>query len=526
MPGISFITRLIRRLLSVRSTRGVSFTLSFLAVVSKPLGYIRMLITAWAFGTSPGMDSFHMANSIISLFAMSIGSAFQSALLPEIVRVRHETGGDACSRSITALASCVVLPLVALFCAAIAIAPGVIVKFFASGFDPERIRVGAIMLWWLAPLAIVTMCKPIADIWAVFNERYTLSSLCSLSFNLVAIPSLLIAMPLAGVYSVAISTSAAQIVIFITMCAALGGVPLIWKRSELPIASLVRITKNTLYVLVIVAGGAMMMMVDRYFASRLPSGSVTAVSYGAILIGMITIVADTPMTFLLSKLSSAAADGGEESKRLLDGTLAIVMAYFMPASILAAAAARPIVSLLYGWGNFDALSIDMTVEAFSAYCIGVAFALSANVLARYAQAFQKLGVIVVLSYVLIGTNALLDWLMITRWGILGLAFATSMTQIMSFLLYYLFACGGGFVSFLTRTRFLHQISLTLACAAATASCVSLGTAAHLGVALLAALFYMVVAERFNLMPCVPEHWRPRKLASFLVESAKSYFMPI
>ncbi|MDR1965774.1 MAG: hypothetical protein LBQ36_03615, partial [Synergistaceae bacterium] len=86
----------------MKSARGVSFALAALTMASKPLGYVRTLIVAWAFGTSPGMDAYHIASGIVSLFATSIGYALESTLLPELVRQKEETGDlDSC-RSIAA----------------------------------------------------------------------------------------------------------------------------------------------------------------------------------------------------------------------------------------------------------------------------------------------------------------------------------------------------------------------------------------------------------------------------------------
>ncbi|MDR3354902.1 MAG: polysaccharide biosynthesis C-terminal domain-containing protein [Synergistaceae bacterium] len=520
----SFIFKTFRRLTAVKSARGVSFMLTVLPFISKPLGYFRTLIIAWIFGTSAGMDSFHLANSIISLFAGSIGSAMQGAVLPELVRMRSETGSDECSRSLIALSAWVVSALTALFCAALLIAPGVLIKVFAGGFDSERIRMGALMLWWLIPIAVVVMCKPVADIWALFTERYTLSSICTLPFNFIAIPALLISIPLIGVYSVAFSMSVSHVILFALFLWVMHGVPFRFRRDRLPLPSLLRIGKGILFIATFLAAGAFFMVVDRYFASRLPGGSVAAISYGAVIIGVITLFSDSSMVFFLTKLSGAVAAGEDESVRITKTALAISFAYFIPVSLFISSAARPIVSLLYGWGNFGSGSIDMTVTAVSTYCLGVMFSIPSGVLGRYAQAIQRVETTVVLTFPLIALNWFLDWLLVDRWGIFGLALATSFTQIMGFVLYYAALIGiRGLPSFMIRSGFFQQVLLSAAFAAASLWSGSFGLAVHSISALIIAPIYFWAAERLGIMPCVPEHWRPMKLASFLLRSAKSYF---
>jgi peptidoglycan biosynthesis protein MviN/MurJ (putative lipid II flippase) len=228
------------------------------------------------------------------------------------------------------------------------------------------------------------------------------------------------------------------------------------------------------------------------------------------------------MTFLLAKLSDAASDR-EESAKVVRTTLAISMAYFLPVSLFISATARPVVSLIYGWGNFGAYSVDMTVTAISAYSLGITFGTASSILYRYAQATQRLDSMVPLSFLLIGVNWLLVWLMVLRWGILGLALATSITQAVGFALCYVVLVGRGLPSFLIRSRFFIQLSLSAALALASHWSGAFGFAAHIASALLLAILYFWAADGLRIMPFVPEHWRPIKLASFLLKSARSYF---
>ncbi|GHV52561.1 hypothetical protein FACS1894216_08920 [Synergistales bacterium] len=125
--------RLISRILGVKSSRGVSFTLSFLSALSKPFGYLRILIIAWLFGASAIMDAFQLALGVISLFAGSIGGSMQSAVLPELERVRKETGSAGKCRSLLAFSAWCAILMTAILCAALFIAPGVMIRTFAGG---------------------------------------------------------------------------------------------------------------------------------------------------------------------------------------------------------------------------------------------------------------------------------------------------------------------------------------------------------------------------------------------------------
>lgn len=510
-----------RRILNVKSARGVSFTLGAISMASKPMGYARILIIAWAFGTSPGMDSFHLANGIVALLAGSIGGAMQRAVLPELTRLRAQEGDDAC-RSVYAVVAWAVLFVSVLLCTAFAVAPGVLVRFFAGGFDAERIRMAAVMLWWLFPFAVVTMFRPLLEVWAMFRERYTLSSVSSFFFNFIAIPSLLITGPLIGVYSVALSMSVGQAVSFALFFIGLRGIPFLARRASVRWESVRAIVKSAFLSFVLTGMAALYQVIDRYFASQLPSGSVAAISYGINIIGILTLAATTPMLFFLARVSRAVNEEPAAARRTVDEAMALIMAYFLPVSLFFAACARPVIRLIYGWGNFGVGSIDLTATALSAYCFGIVFSLMAGLISSYMLAARRLRMLLCFSVVGVLQNTLLNWLLVGPYGLWGLALATSISQFFGFLLYFVTAFRASPLDFALRTRFFQQCLVAGPLSMLAWSTRSLGSLPQISVTCALAACYLLLADRMGLMPMVPPHWRPLGLLRFLLSSARSY----
>jgi putative peptidoglycan lipid II flippase len=501
----------------------VYFTTSFLSMLSKPLGYLRNLIIAWAFGTSGAMDAYHAASGVISLFAGSIGIAVESSVLPEMERVRKESGGDPRRiRSLFAVIAWITLLITGLLCAAFVIAPGVLVKFLASGFDEERVRMGALMLWWLSPFAMVTIFRPLADVWALFTERFTVAAVCGLSFNFIAIPALLLLRPVIGPYAVAACMSVGQVAIFVIFMLALGGIPMRVAPSLVSRESLSRISVNALYSVLISSSGTLYTIVDKYFASSLPVGSVAAISYGGVLLGMINTVALAPISFFLAKISRLVTAEPEMGEEMTKQCAAISFAYILPIGFFSAVIAEPIVSLVFGWGNFDERSIAMTATCLAGYNLGLVFAIPATIVYRYAQACQRLGRMTPLIYAMVGLNGLLDWLMVGRWGLWGLALATSITQTVSFVMYYKFIMTGSLFKFLRESKFYWQFAAVSACCALLWAAGGFGTAAELLIATAIFLAYLFASEMAGIMPLVPKHWRPSGLLAFFAQTARSF----
>jgi putative peptidoglycan lipid II flippase len=510
------------RITSVKSPRGVSFALTALSLASKALGYARTLFVAWAFGTSAGMDSYHLASGIIALFSGSAGSAIENSVLPELVRLREKTGDAKACRSLVAFVSCSVLAIAASLAAILMAFPGTLIRALASGFDSERLLIGSNMLRWLAPFAFITIYRPILDIWAIFSERYTLNSLISTLFNFVAIPALALSIPLIGAYGVAFSMSAGHAIVFALFLFAMRGVPTMWRARGVAWGCVRRIGQNSAYMTVILAANALLTIVDRHFASGLPTGSVAAISYATIVTGFVMTFANTPMAYFLSMVSKSAATNEAESLATIKNALALAMAYHIPLSAFMSSAARPIVSVIFGWGTFDAGSVSATSICLAAYSVGFTFSMASNLMYRYAMALRRLRATTMLSYVLVALNAVLDWAFVDRWGLLGLAAATSLTQIIGFALYYLVILDAPLGGFFADTGFFAQLAISGALALFAKLAAPYGTVCQLAAS--GAMFsaYMLLAERFGLMRGVSPGWRPRQLARFALSAAKSY----
>lgn len=516
-----FIGGVIRRILAVKSARGVSLSLSLIALSSKPLGYLRTLIIAWAFGTSAGMDAFYLANGIVGFTAASVASAMESAVLPELARLRGEEGGIESCESVFACISWFLIGFAALFIGVMLLAPDLLIRLFAGGFDSERARMGTIMLWWLIPFSLATLFRSALTTWALFTERYTISAVSAMVFNLIAIPVLLILAPLVGSYAVAGCISLGHTVTFLLFFFALRGVPLRVRRKNLSMRSLKRIGVNSLFSLALISALGLFFIVDRYFASLLPVGSVASISYATQMISIISLAAITPLSFFLAKASGLVAENPDEASRFVKRALSIAFAFFMPTGFFVAAAAKPIVSLTLGWGKFGADSVSMTSVCLAAYSIGMIFSIAGTILYRYAQASQRLCVIVSLTFLMVVTNGFLDWLFVARWGLLGLACATSLVQFLSFFLYFMVLLPDSIICFLRDIRFFPQLVLVSLCSGAAWLCGEFGIAAQLSAAAFLGIFYFMAAERMGFLRGVPENWLPSNLVSYFISIVRS-----
>ncbi len=328
--------------------------------------------------------------------------------------------------------------------------------------------------------------------------------------------------PLIGVYSVALSMSVGHAVSFVLFFIGLRGIPLIVQRGSIRWKSVRAIAENAFLSFVLSGMGALYQVIDRYFASRLPSGSVAAISYGGNILGILTLAATTPMLFFLARISRAVNEEPHSARRTLDEAMALIMAYFLPLSLFLSGCARPVIRLIYGWGNFGVESIGLTSTALSAYCLGLVFSLMAGLISNYMLAAQRLRMILCLSVVGIVMNTTLNWLLVGRYGLFGLALATSISQFLGFLLTFVVVLRTSPINFALRTRFFQQCLIAGLFSTLAWSSRPLGSLPQIAITCALAACYLLLADRLGLMPLVPPHWRPLGLLRFLISSACSY----
>ena len=485
---------------------------------SKPLGYVRVLIIAWAFGTSAGMDAFYLASGIAMLFVTSFTTAMESAVLPELALLQANEGEESV-KNLMAIVFWTLLVLTAFFVAGLFFFSEGLVRFFARGFDPERLRMGGQMLLWLLPFSIASALRAPLDIWATHRQQYTLPSLCALIFNVIAIPSLLLFIPIIGVYSVALCMGIGTVASTLLLWFVLDDLPL--KFSFIPWKSLKQVGNNTVLCIAVVGSSGLYIMVDRYFASLLPVGSVSAISYASYIFGLLTALVSPPLFIFLAKASALMAEDPNAAEAYLHKALAVGFSYFTPLGLFVAALSYPLVVLSLGWGAFGQLSVDATSIALAAYCIGLPFAVLSIVLYRFAQAQQRLAVVVFMTYILIGVNALLNWFFSKWWGVGGLALATTCVQFFSFLYLSVIFIKKPLAIFKGWTAIVQILFSALCASIMWGLSLYFGDIVSLVISVFLCFGYFYISDRLCLFEALPENWRPIYLFKSLSDKLRN-----
>lgn len=182
-------------------------------------------------------------------------------------------------------------------------------------------------------------------------------------------------------------------------------------------------------------------LVNSGFAARLGDGPVSWLNIAFRLMQLpLGIFGVAIGTVTLPLISRNAARGDTPAFRsALAHALRLVLLLTIPAAIGLIILARPIISVIYEHGRFDARATEQTAAALRFYAIGLAAYSAVKVLAPAFYALDKRYLPMLVSFFSILVNFGLNWFFMFKMnlGHRGLALSTSLVAITNFLFLYL-----------------------------------------------------------------------------------------
>ncbi len=181
-------------------------------------------------------------------------------------------------------------------------------------------------------------------------------------------------------------------------------------------------------------------MVNTSFASHCEKGSVAWLNNAFRLmqlpLGIFGVAIGTVTLPLLSK--SIALGNRDEFRSVLARGMRLALALTIPSSVGLIVLARPIISLIYEHGKVTAYQTDQSAAALQLYALGLVAYSAMKVLAPAFYAIDKRNTPMVVSFIAIGVNLLLNWIFTFRMnlGHRGLALSTGCVATINFLALY------------------------------------------------------------------------------------------
>ena len=401
-------------------------------LVGKALGLYRDRLLAVHYSTGPAANAFFTASRIPRVFFDAVfASAIASCFIPVFSERLEKQGREAARRFANSFLTAVTL-LTAALTALGMLFPQALVAVFADYSDPALNSLAASLTRVMFPTVVFSgVAFSLVGILQA-QDHFTAPALMSAASNLVIILYFFFLDRSLGIYGLAAAYLAGWLIQALLQVPPLVRLGFRYKPGlELRSEGMKKVLALMGPVMVSTWVQPINLVINSRFGSRLYEGAgVAALEYST---NLYLVIAGT---FVLSitnvifpKLSRLTAGGRQgDFQDTVRQTLHSSLFFVLPMMAGLMAVARPLVSFLYGDGEFDTFSVRITSTALVWISLGMAGYAVQNILSRACFARQEGKAPLIAGAVSIGVNILLCALLSGPLEITGLAAASAVSS--------------------------------------------------------------------------------------------------
>ena len=403
-------------------------------VASRVLGWVRLSVIGAQFGGSPrDLDAFWAAFRIPdTIFNLLVAGALASAFIPVFSGYLAKENEKEAWRIASSVMNAMLLLLIALSAVMWVFAP-TLMPLLAPDFTPAQLelstRLTRIMLLSPIFMGLSSLFTGVLNSYRQFLSGAT----APLVYNFVIVLFALFAAPFLGINALAYGVVAGALMMWLVQ------VPELTFRStkytlalDLGHPGVREIARLTGPRTLALGAVQVVFFVDLNLASRMPPGSLTALTYAfQLLLLPLGVFSIAISAAVFPALSRYAAQGLQVKLRdALEQSIRWILLLTLPAAVMLIVLRRPIVHLLFQWKDFGPDLREATAAAFLLYAIGLVGHALVQIVARGFYAIKDTRTPFVLTVITIAVNIALSVLLAPSWGISGLALANSIATLL------------------------------------------------------------------------------------------------
>jgi putative peptidoglycan lipid II flippase len=406
---------------SARTLARAGLVVSATYLVSRMLGYVRVLLVTTTFGAGHELDAFNAAFRIPDLiFQLVAAGAVASALVPMVSGLLATGEQQRAWRVVSTVANLMLLALAVLAALAFVAAPVLVPSVIAPGFDAEGIArtVDLTRIMLAAPILLALGAVATSALNA--DRRFAASAVAPIVYNLAIIAGAVFLSSSLGVTGLAIGVvigSLGHLVIQLPSLFRAGfhyrpAIDLSDADARKALALMgprvLGLGASQITVVVMVA-----------LASGYGSGAVTDWTNAFTLLQIPLGVIGIPLGIVIfpSLARELAVGRTEIYLALVSRSLRILLFVMLPIAALGMALRVQTVELLLGYGKVDQAAILLTADTLLLFLLGLAAHASIGVLARAFYARHDTRTPVAAAILAVVINTTLGWGLV---GIIGL----------------------------------------------------------------------------------------------------------
>ncbi len=410
------------------------------SILGHALSMVKEMIGASYFGVSKAMDAFYAALTVPSLINSVFLSPFAIIFIPILVKHRAKGMGEA-NRIISTVSNIILLVLGAAAVLAF-VFPAQVISLSCPGLDEGTAANAARMLRIISAGIVFTGAVNILT--GVINafENFLWPAVSGMFITLCTIFFMLFFADKWGVFVLGWGLLAGTILQFLFLAYFAGRQGLRHSAALDTDDPEIRKSLNLAFFFLILSGlWGLNAVVNRFMASWLPGGSITALAYADKLVQVPTIIFSGAIaTSIYPFLSSQVTENRmEDVKNTISLSIRMSGFIFIPLTVTMMILAKPAIQLLFQRGAFDASATELTSGILVYYSLLLLSNYAVAIMARLLFAFQDPLSIIKVAVATLAANVALNFILIKVMTppACGIALATALSSVISAVLYFI-----------------------------------------------------------------------------------------
>ncbi len=426
----------LKRLLSNATIKNV-IRVGMITVLVSLMGFFKEILVADRFGLSELLDTFLIAVLVPTFIHGVFFGSFQSVFIPNYVS-EMKTGKKIGAFQSTSFM--LTLGVSALFLLVAFLFTDVYLETFFKGHSAEYYRLVKTQFYYVAPCIVFWGLSGIIKGILNIDNEFIHSSLSSIFTPLSIIVCILFFREQLGELVFAIGTFAGGIIGM--------GYLLFWasRRDLIHIdkPDFVSFNIKVLFKQLPAKLSSSMLnninpLIDQYFAAQLIIGSIAALNYGIkIPTFAITIAGLALSNVLLPYFSKRAVENKLEAFRKLKTILSYIMITSIVSVVVLVLISTPLIQLIFERNAFTSDDTVIVARIQQMYLLQIPFYITGLIMVKFLTSINRNNFMVLTSLISLIANVTLNYILIRKMGVYGLALATSLVAFVNSLILYLY----------------------------------------------------------------------------------------
>jgi putative peptidoglycan lipid II flippase len=399
------------------------------AILANGIGFIKSLLIASYYGTSADLDAYVLSLAPHRLIEGVLIGVTQVTLIPRYLELREKEGAE-CAFALFVTVTCWILVFVFCVISGILLGSSVLASYLGAGFEPAQVAFTASLLKRSTIFLALTIVN---NLWICLLQAHQqffltgflplLSGVCSLTYIVLFRSQGILSLMDGLIVGMLVQTS-------VTLYSARR----LWPKRVFLLPLLhpeIQKTGKVMFPLLFGSSfGHINVMVDQMMASRLPAGSISALSYASKLYSVLNemfvmVISRAILPFFAQQ---AAEQDIPAMKSTFSSAIKRVLCVLVPITVFIGIFGKYLVQLVFQRGAFTAHSTSATTGAWIAYTAGLPAQAIGVLTARVYNVLQDNKTLMVVAGASIGLNILLNRVFMHFWGHIGIAVSTSVVQ--------------------------------------------------------------------------------------------------